>query len=108
MQIPKQKTFGEFIADRYGPKWVYAHRTTDRIRRQYPESVVITPKQQRELTTDYQKEWGREYDPEFWAMLCALRAINDTSFAKGAPLGSPTYFEIRQLAVNAIKTATGT
>lgn len=72
-EFPRQKTFGEFVADRYGPKWVYAAHATDRLRSKYPDSVVITPNKQRELTDDYAKEWGREYDPEFWQMLCALR-----------------------------------
>lgn len=79
-----QKSFGQFIADRYGPKWVYAAKRSERIARQYPQSVVITPKQQRQLAVDYAKEWGREYDPVFWQMLCALRAalealMNETS-----------------------------
>lgn len=69
----EQKTFGAFIAERYGPKWVYAHRRSDRIAHQYPNSAVITPKQQRDLARDYKTEWGREHDPEFWQMLCALR-----------------------------------
>ena len=73
MTFPAQKTFGEFVADRYGPKWVYAARATDNLRSRYPDSVVITPKYQDHLRRDYAREWGREYDPAFWQMLCALR-----------------------------------
>lgn len=65
---------GEFIADRHGKKWVYAARESAAIRAKYPDSVVITPKAQRQLQIDYAKEWGREYDPVFWQMLCALRS----------------------------------
>lgn len=72
--FPLQKTFGEFIAENYGPKWVFADRATDRLRDRYPNSVVITPKQQRQLHEDYKRLYGREHDPAAWAMLCALRA----------------------------------
>ena len=57
--LPAQKTFGEFVADRSGPKWVYACRRTDRLSAQYPGSAVITPKAQRELRDDYRRAWGR-------------------------------------------------
>ena len=53
-----QKSFGDFVAERYGPKWVYAQRATDRLRSQYPNSVVITPKHQKQLKVDYAKAWG--------------------------------------------------
>jgi hypothetical protein len=69
-----QKSFGEFIVERYGPKWVYAQRTSDRLKARYPDSVVITPKQQRQLAVDYKREWGQEYDRSAWFALCALRA----------------------------------
>lgn len=87
MTFPKQKTFGEFIRDRYGPNWVYAHRMTNRIRSRYSRPdpvtgewsapVVITPAQQKALRDDYAKEWGRENDEAFWHMLCALRATKE-------------------------------
>ena len=35
--IKQQKTFGEFVSDRYGPKWVYAARDTDRLRASTPD-----------------------------------------------------------------------
>ena len=84
--IKQQKTFGEFVSDRYGPKWVYAARATDRLRARYPDSVVITPKAQKQLRVDYQREWGREHDPQFWAMLCALRAIRDLVTGDPTPI----------------------
>lgn len=74
--FPKQKSFGVFISERYGPKWVYAHRRSKRIAYQYPNSAVITPKQQHELARDYKREWGEEYTPAAWRALCALRAIS--------------------------------
>lgn len=77
MTFPAQKSFGEFVADRYGPKWVYAQRSSERIARQYPNAVVITPKQQRQLSADYKREWGAEYDPARWKALCVLRQIRE-------------------------------
>lgn len=74
MTFPPQKSFGEFIAERYGPKWVYAQRASDRLKSRYPDSVVITPKQQRQLAADYKREWGAEYDKASWQALCALRS----------------------------------
>lgn len=74
--FPKQKSFGAFISERYGPKWVYAHRRSERLAYRYPNSTVITPKQQRELARDYRREWGEEYSPAAWQALCALRAIS--------------------------------
>lgn len=50
--FPVQQTFGQFIAARVGPRWVYAQRNSDRIKSQYPGSAVILPKQQRELRAD--------------------------------------------------------
>lgn len=73
--FPRQKAFGDFIKERYGPKWVYAQRASSRITSQYPDSVVITPKQQRQLAADYRRLYGREHDPAFWAMLCVLREV---------------------------------
>ena len=35
----------------------------------------------------------------------ALRRINDTIYAQGAPLGSDAYFTIRTLAVDALRAA---
>jgi hypothetical protein len=96
-----QKTFGEFVSDRFGPKWVYACRRTDRLSAQYPGSVVITPKAQKELRDDYRRVWGREYDPEFWAMLCALRAIRDHAAARDNCLAT-----IEALANAALEVAT--
>lgn len=85
MQQPQQKTFGDFIKERFGRNWVYSARATDAIKARYtkynPETgnheppAVITPKQQKQLAADYAKEWGREHDPEFWTAVCALRAI---------------------------------
>lgn len=79
MTLP-QKSFGEFVTERHGRNWVYAARMTDRIAARYNKpdcpAVVITPKQQKQLAVDYKVQWGREHDPEFWAMLCALRAIH--------------------------------
>jgi hypothetical protein len=40
-------------------------------------------------------------------LVAALNKINATIFAKGAPFGSPEYFEIRAIAVDAIKAAGG-
>lgn len=76
--IPAQKSFGAFIAERYGTKWVYAQRRSERIACQYPDSAVITPKQQRELAADYRRQWGEEYNPAAWLALCALRAVVST------------------------------
>lgn len=85
MAQQEQKSFGDFTAERFGRNWVYAVRMTDRIRSQYakwnPETeqheppVVITPKQQRQLKADYEREYGREHDPQLWTAICALRAI---------------------------------
>lgn len=77
MTFPTQKTFGQFIAERVGPKWVYAKRTTDQIRSMYPGAAVILPKQQRQLAADYKREWGAEYDAPAWKALCALRAVSE-------------------------------
>lgn len=78
MTFPVQKSFSDFIRERHGPNWVYAARTSPRLlaRHNKPDkpAVVITPKMQRALATDYAKVWGREYDVQFWEMLCALRA----------------------------------
>lgn len=78
ISFPDQKTFAEFTRERHGPNWVYATRTSpDLLARHYkPDEpvVVITPKMQRALAADYAKVWGREYDVQFWKMLCALRA----------------------------------
>lgn len=75
--FPPQKSFGDFVRERYGPNWVYANRSTPHLHDRYDKpdcpAVVITPKQQRQLKDNYAKEWGREHDPAFWAMLCALR-----------------------------------
>jgi len=70
-----QMIFGDFVKKRYGSTWVYASRSSPQIERKYPGAVVITPKLQRRLARDYRSVWGREYDPAFWQMLCALRAI---------------------------------
>lgn len=95
-----QKSFGTFIAERYGPKWVYAARRSPRIARQYPDSTVITPKQQRQLQVDYAAAWGREYDPQFWLMLCALRTvIGQIEFCRFTP-------EAREEVQYAIEQAT--
>src|ERR1700719_3010760 len=76
----EQKTFGAFMRERVGLNWVYAARCTDSIRARYNKPdcpvVVITPKQQKQLRADYEREWGGEYDPQYWAMLSALRAIH--------------------------------
>ena len=73
MTFPAQKSFGEFIAERIGPKWVYAAQRSKRIAAQYPGSVVVLPAQQRELAVLYKREWGEEYNPAMWMALCALR-----------------------------------
>lgn len=99
--LPQQMSFGDFIKMRHGPKWVYAARATPQLRYRYPDSVVITPKQQRELARDYKAEWGREYDPEYWQMLCALRAIHAHAAARD---NCPTIIEA--LAAGAIAAAT--
>ena len=70
----KQKSFGDFVKERYGSKWVYAQRASERIKSRYPDSVVITPKYQRQLAADYKREWGREHDLPVWEALCALRS----------------------------------
>ncbi len=76
----EQKSFGDFTKERFGPNWVYAHRSTPALRARHNKPdcpvVVITPKQQKQLKTEYAREWGREYDPQYWAMLSALRAIH--------------------------------
>jgi len=74
MTFPAQKTFGEFIKERVGPKWVYAAQRSKRIAAQYPGSKVILPQQQRQIAKDYKREWGEEYNPAAWMALCALRA----------------------------------
>ena len=77
----QQKSFGDFVKERFGSNWVYAQRSTPRLQARYNKPdcpvVVITPKQQRQLREDYTREWGREYDPQYWAMLSALRAIRE-------------------------------
>jgi len=40
----------------------------------------------------------------FRLLVTALRRINDTIYAVGAPHGTPEYFRIREIAVNALKT----
>lgn len=74
-----QKSFGNFVKDRFGPNWVYAHRATDALRARYDRNdcpvAVITPKEQKRLAADYKAQWGREHDSEQWTMICALRAI---------------------------------
>lgn len=77
MTFPAQKSFGAYITERVGPKWVYAKRTTDRLTAQYPGSVVILPKQQKQLAKGYKREWGAEYDTPAWMALCALRATTN-------------------------------
>jgi hypothetical protein len=72
--VTPQKTFGEFTAERFGPYWVYARAGTVSYARNGERQTVITPKEQRQLAADYKAAWGREYDAEFWAMVCALRA----------------------------------
>lgn len=74
--FPVQKSFGDFIKERVGPKWVYAQRNSERIASRYPGSVVILPKQQRKLAADYKRNWGQEYDKPAWKALCALRAVD--------------------------------
>lgn len=78
VSFPEQKRFGKFVADRYGKKWVYAHRASDRIKTRYPGAAIITPKQQRQLRADYKREWGEEYSPAAWHALVALRAVEAT------------------------------
>lgn len=94
MTFPIQKSFGDFIRERHGPNWVYAARSTpDLLARHFkPDKpvVVITPKMQRALATDYAKKWGREYDVQFWEMLCALREAAGMMRACGFQ-GSETY-----------------
>ena len=77
MTFEVQKSFGDFIKERVGPKWVYVQRNSDRIAGQYPNSAIILPKQQRELAIEYKKEWGAEYDRAAWFALCALRATKN-------------------------------
>ena len=104
MQI-EQKLVSDFVKERFGSNWVYAARSTDRIHARYDKpdcpAVVITPKQQKQLKVDYQREWGREYDPQYWAMLCALRAIRAHAAAK-----DNCFAMIETLADAAIKRAT--
>lgn len=107
--MTSQKSFGEFVSDRYGPKWVYAARRSERIARQYPNSTVITPKQQRQLKIDYARFWGREHDQPFWLMLCALRDLVDLDKHAGNSYGlrNPTTIELTyQAARYAIEEAT--
>ena len=74
MTVPTQKTFGEFISERFGRNWVYAAHMTPQIAARYgADVVVLTPALQRRLKDDYAREWGRANDPVFWQMLCALR-----------------------------------
>lgn len=70
-----QLSFGQFIELHVGTKWVYAQRNSARIKSQYPNAIVILPKQQRELAAAYKKEWGKEYDKPAWLALCALREV---------------------------------
>lgn len=73
-----QKSFGEFTSDRFGPNWVYGRsKNQESFSRDGRRQTVITKSEQAQLTADYKAAWGREYDPEFWAMLCALRAIHE-------------------------------
>jgi hypothetical protein len=104
----EQKSFGAFIKERFGPNWVYAARCTDNIRARYNKPdcpvVVITPKQQKQLKADYEREWGREYDPQYWAMLSTLRAIH--AHAANTRQNPVNAYFIEALAAAAIKIAT--
>lgn len=74
--MKSRPSFGEFIAQRYGPKWVYAARNSAALRRQYGRDVrVILPREQERLREDYHRLYGRERDEAHWRMLCALRAV---------------------------------
>lgn len=98
-----QLSFGQFIALHVGAKWVYAHRRSERITRQYPGAIVILPKQQRELGTAYKKEWGKEYDKPAWMALCALREVL-TEYRKASKTAPPSVFEaIHALTQNETK-----
>lgn len=106
MSIPIQKTFGEFIKARFGPKWVYAARRSPRLAAKYPDSVVITPKQQAQLRRDYAAQWGREYDPPYWQMLCALREARDALIAGHLPGNTETGDRTLEAIQYAIERAT--
>lgn len=88
--IPLQKSFGDFVKDRFGPNWVFSARDTPALHARYDKPdrpvVVITPKQQRLLKIDYHREWGRECDSEYWHMLSALREAR--AHLSGAALAS--------------------
>lgn len=71
----KQKSLGELTTERFGPNWVYGRAGTVSFARNGARQTVITKKEQEALKRDYKARWGREYDPEFWAMICALRQI---------------------------------
>lgn len=85
MTFPAQKSFGDFIRERHGSNWVYAKRASPALlaRHHKPGTVIITPRMQRQLAADYAKVWGREYDVQFWEMLCALRATESMLRACG-------------------------
>lgn len=71
-----QKSFGDFTSERFGPNWVYGHsKAKECFARNGERQTVITKKEQQQLVADYKAAWGREYDPEMWGMICALRAI---------------------------------
>lgn len=91
----QQKSFGEFTTERFGPNWVYARAGTVSYARNGERQTVITPKEQRQLAADYKVQWGRERDPEFWAMICALRQIHATAASVSA----------KALAAGALKAA---
>lgn len=103
--MAEQKTFGDFIKERFGSNWVYARRSTPALQARYNKPdcpvIVIMPKQQKQLKDDYAREWGREYDPQYWAMLSALRAIHAHAVNRD---NCPATIEA--LACAAIETAT--
>lgn len=86
-----QKSFGEFTAERFGPNWVYGRsKTQESFARNGARQTAITKKEQEALKCDYKAQWGREYDPEFWAMLCALRQIQVHARGNECPAGVAT------------------
>lgn len=107
MTFPAQKTFGEYIAERVGPKWVYANRTTDRLCSRYPDSIVILPKQQHQLAADYKREWGEEYNVPAWKALCALRHVKmelETAGIKGVMVACSASYDSVCEAIEALTT----
>lgn len=86
--------FHLFIIERIGPKWVMGRRWTDRLKRQYPDSVLVTPKQYKAIEADYRRAHGHPYDPTRAAMYKALLSAKRALEFQGRHLAAETCKEI--------------